>query len=509
MYLDLTDALFTADARNNAVTPHAEYRDDLLRLAGAVSGFDGDTARGVIYDRFGGFLMRRCEKPSLYIVGGAVRNALLNLPVGDYDVASRLLPGDIEKIAQSLGIEYVPKGVKYGAVELRFPSGLTVEHTTFRHDEYGGDGAHRPESVRFTGDMLTDALRRDFSANALYYDPLKCELFDPTGRGYADTLSRTLRTTTEDAGKILGNDGVRILRLARFCAELNFAPDEAALLAAKESVSLIKSLSAERIRSELDRLLLADAAYSDEEAGFSPSPAEPWKNRCYIALSLLKSIGALELIFPELPPSGVKFSEDRLRLPIHEKLLRTSALMPPKLHLRLAGLFHDIGRAHINDPRHLDHVRHPKLGAEIAEGALSRLGYDKSAVRSVKRLVELHAFDAFGRLDEAHLRRRFANFGRELSEGLCLLRSAADRAERRCDSSPAVRWRRVYDQMVSENAPFSVGELNCTGDDVMQFLGIPPSRRVADILHALLEHAAQHPGDNTKERLLELARNKL
>ena len=177
-------------------------------------------------------LMRAAEMfhkhgTTLYAVGGVVRDALLGLRVNDIDVASAMRPDDVCRLCDSSGLTVIPKGLRYGTVEMVLPCGdgtnLHIEHTTFRRDIYGDGGAHRPEYVKFSDELSDDALRRDFTVNALYADILTGEIIDPTG-GLDDIKLRTIRTANAPA-VTLRDDGLRIMRFARFCAQLGFTPE--------------------------------------------------------------------------------------------------------------------------------------------------------------------------------------------------------------------------------------------------------------------------------------------
>ena len=169
----------------------------------------------------------------LYAVGGLVRNSLLGLPVYDVDICSAMPPDKVTELCRRNGYSVVPKGVDFGMVEIHIGN-ARFEHTTFRSDTYSEGGAHRPSSVRFSTSPSEDAFRRDFSVNALYYDISSGDVLDPTG-GLKDLAARTIRTTSADPAVVLSDDGLRIMRLVRFAAELF---DRAGLACRRESAFL-------------------------------------------------------------------------------------------------------------------------------------------------------------------------------------------------------------------------------------------------------------------------------
>ena len=150
------------------------------------------------------------EGARLYAVGGLVRNSLLGLPISDIDICSAVLPGRMTELCRESGFKVVPKGIDFGMVEVHI-GGESFEHTTFRSDSYAEGGSHRPSEVRFSASVEEDAVRRDFSVNAMYFDILSGEVLDPTG-GLADLNAGLIRTTSPDPRTVLADDGLRIMR---------------------------------------------------------------------------------------------------------------------------------------------------------------------------------------------------------------------------------------------------------------------------------------------------------
>lgn len=218
---------------------------------------------------------------TLYGVGGMVRSPLLGKPVSDYDTCSALLPERVQELCRAWDIRCVDTGARFGTMTLLLSGGFKTEHTTFRSDVYATGGAHQPQEVRFSGSLITDARRRDFTVNAMYVDLLTGGILDPTG-GLADLAARRIRATTADPGLILRDDGLRILRMVRFAALLDFSVDPATQAAAAEYAAGLRDISAERVRDELYRLMAAE-----------PGPLVR-------ALELLDEIGAWDYVIPEL-----------------------------------------------------------------------------------------------------------------------------------------------------------------------------------------------------------------
>lgn len=426
----------------------------------------------------------------LYAVGGLVRNSLLGLPVYDVDICSAMPPDKVTELCRRNGYSVVPKGVDFGMVEIHIGK-ARFEHTTFRSDTYSEGGAHRPSSVRFSTSPSEDAFRRDFSVNALYYDISSGDVLDPTG-GLKDLAARTIRTTSADPAVVLSDDGLRIMRLVRFAAELGFSIEPASLAAAKALSSNLGDISAERIRDELNKLLLADVKYG-----------EPSAEKVFHGLELLHSSGALSVIIPELElGSGMAQKPEYHRYDVLMHCLHTASEAEPTLSARLSGLLHDVGKPAVKLRTGVMHG-HDTEGADLAREILSRLRYDNKTIESVVFTVRHHMYDLNNTAKESTLRRTFARWGYERSLEIIAIRIADVHGSGVISGrvASAERWKRVLAAMKAENAPFSERELACNGLDIIRWLDIPPGPAVADIKRRLVAHCAVHPRDNTKEKL--------
>ena len=432
----------------------------------------------------------------LFVVGGHVRNTLLGLPVSDTDVTSALRPDEMLALCGEAGFKVVPKGIAFGMVEVHIGE-KKFEHTTFRADTYAEGGAHRPTGITFSDTPEEDAFRRDFTVNALYASVASGEIVDPTG-GLPDIKKRLIRTTTADPEAILHDDGLRIMRLCRFAAELGFDIEENTFAAAKNSAQLLADISAERVRDELIKILMADAKYG--------LTAEESVLR---GLHLLDETGALDVILPELARCrGVEQSARFHRFPVLEHIFRTVAMSKPVLPLRLGCLLHDAAKPVMLEKNGNMHG-HDVEGEPMAREILRRLRFDNDTSEAASWLVRRHMYDLNGTAKEPTLRKRFAVWGKERVLSLCDIREADFRGSvgERIEVKSAIRWRRVLADMEREGAPFSEAELNCTGADIMEWLGLPPGPRIGEIKRALLAHCAVRPKDNTPERLKKAAKD--
>ena len=234
----------------------------------------------------------------LYAVGGLVRNDLMALPASDIDVCGPARPERVLALCEGSPVRATARAAHFGTVELHVADASgrhLAEYTTFRMDSYRG--GHQPIAVRFADSPEVDALRRDFSVNALYRplhaDPdAPAELIDPTG-GLAHLRRGLLHTVTDDPDQVLKDDGLRILRAARFQAELGLTPTPALLASAARFSALLEDIACERLRDELSKLLLSDLRYPTLKRTEPPVTA---------GLRTVLAVGAWPRLFVDVPP---------------------------------------------------------------------------------------------------------------------------------------------------------------------------------------------------------------
>ena len=434
-------------------------------------------------------LAKHCPAP-LYVVGGSVRDYLGNLtPLSgkrDWDVCAPLPAETFEKIAKEHGFFIKAVYAHTGTVKLIDEESAEYEYTCFRSDKYVR-GIHAPVEIYFTNDMGADAKRRDFTCNAVYYDIQAGKFCDPLG-GIDDIKNKRMRTVAP-AKKVFGEDGLRLMRLARQAATLGFFPDEDCLLGAKENSALIQDISAERIFAELSAILSADNAYGVSGAH-------------YRGISLLNEIGVLDYVLPELTLGrNMAQRPDFHKYDVLEHSLRAVLYAPPKL--RFAALLHDIGKPFCQLRDGNSHA-HPQEGETLTRAILTRLKAPKKFTDVTARLVELHMYDFNCQTRENKLRKFFVG-NYSILEDLLLLKQADFSA---CTDNLSIaptraRWQALLEKMQEENAPFTLKELAVSGNDLLA-LSIPPAS-ISKTLNALLIHAALHPKDNEKTQLLKLA----
>lgn len=312
---------------------------------------------------------------SLYAVGGVVRDFLIDKSFsGDIDICSPCTLEEIEKVCKKVDIKVVSILKRTGTAIL-YDGERKYEFTSFRKDVYSDGGFHKPDITLPTTDILEDALRRDFKCNAIYFDIKKGEYVDPLG-GIEDIKNKTL-STVKNVKEVFSHDGLRLLRLARFCGELNFTPDENTIKGAKENCDKIKDISVERIYSELTKILV-----SDKKHPFSD------KNGHYNALKILEEIGVLEIILPELTlGKGMAQRSDYHKYDVLEHSLRS--VLYADSNLRLYALLHDVGKPYCFN-RDGNFYMHPKEGERIASMVLKRLKAPNIVISEARFLTKYH-----------------------------------------------------------------------------------------------------------------------
>jgi poly(A) polymerase len=425
-----------------------------------------------------------------YLVGGSVRDALLDRPIVDVDITTAARPDEIERAVRGWADAVWLQGQRFGTVGCQ-KDGETFEITTFRADVYLPE-SRKPE-VSFSNDIETDLSRRDFTVNAMAIALDDPSLVDPHD-GLTDLGARRLRTPLSPEVSF-GDDPLRMLRAARFVATLGFVPDDDLVRAIETMHGRLEIVSAERIRDELSKLLLAD----------DPSPG----------LWMIARTGMSNEFLPEL--NAMKLEQD----PIHrhkDVLAHTIAVVAktsPELTLRLAALMHDVGKPRTRGfgPQGVTFHHHEVVGARITRERLTALRYPAVIVDDVTKLVELHLrFHTYrmGWTDSA-VRRYVRDAGdlldelNELTRCDCTTRDARKAAAlgRRMDELEA----RIDELAAQEELARIRPPLD--GNQVMKFLDVPPGPIVGRALNYLLELRLDEgpmSEDDAYQRLADWAR---
>ena len=273
-------------------------------------------------------LAKKLPSP-LFVVGGSVRDFIAGFTPKkyDFDLAAALPVEMVVATAKEVGLEVRAVYKNTGTVKLEDEQKQEYEYTRFRKDKYIR-GLHTPAEIVFTEDIQEDAKRRDFTVGAVYYDVKNLCLVDPLG-GINDIRQKKIRTVDKPE-KVFGEDGLRLMRLARQAAQLGFTPTPDCLEGARQNAALIRDISRERIYTELMLLLAADEKYGN-------------KTGHYDGLKILDEIGVFEILFPEIAlGKGQMQRLDFHKYDVLEHSFR-AVLYAPR-DIRLAALLHDVGK---------------------------------------------------------------------------------------------------------------------------------------------------------------------
>lgn len=434
-------------------------------------------------------LSEHCSLP-LYAVGGYVRNFLIDGSISaDLDLAAALSTEEIKSAAHSCGFTIVCEYKRTGTIVIS-DGKRKYEYTRFRTDLYSAGGGHKPLRSEFTNDLTLDAKRRDFKCNAVYYDIKADKIVDPLS-GVSDIENKVLDTVISPE-QVFCSDGLRLMRLARFSAELGFTVREEVLSEAKKYADNIRDIAPERIYEELKKILVADGKYP-----FS------YKRGHYTGIKILEKIGVLDILFPELTAGrGLGQRADFHKYDVLEHSLR-SVLYADK-EIRLAALLHDVGKPYCKI-QFGTYTGHAEAGEKIATDILKRLKADNRTIKKAAFLARWHMFDLKNNEPESALRLFFVKNNKYFIDLLNLKQADYSACKDDCSTCPTViKWRKVYDKMLSDGTPFSVSDLNISAEELIA-IGYKKSK-IGEELKRLFEFAVVNPELNDNAALQNLAK---
>jgi tRNA nucleotidyltransferase (CCA-adding enzyme) len=430
----------------------------------------------------------RSKGKRAWIVGGCVRDLLLGRAPSDWDVATDALPADLLKIFPRA----IPTGIEHGTVTV-VRNGHHYEVTTLRGEGTYSDG-RRPDWVEFVDDITADLARRDFTVNAIALDALDGRIVDPHG-GRADLERRVLRAVGDPQARF-SEDGLRVLRAARFVATLEMALDPATEAAIRPTLATFRKVAQERVRDEWVKAMKARA----------PSRA----------FEVMRTTGILEVTCPELL-LGVGMEQNKWHAyDVWRHAMACVDACAGDPILRLAALLHDVGkpatRAWSDKTSDWTFYEHERVGAEIADPIAARLRLSNDERARVVSLVRNHLFHYDAQWSDAAVRRWIKRVGVERLEDLYVLNAADVRAKGRGfddDLSSLAGLKAHVERVLAEGAALTTRDLKINGTDLMKELGLKPGRILGEILEALLELVILDPALNEREALLAAARDVL
>jgi putative nucleotidyltransferase with HDIG domain len=417
-----------------------------------------------------------------YLVGGCLRDLILGRAAKDWDIATDLTPEQVRPLFRRVH----DVGARFGTL-LVPAAGVIYDVTTFRTEADYRDGRH-PESVDFARDIVEDLRRRDFTINAMAWAPGNDAIVDPF-EGLLDLARREIRAVG-DPRERFAEDALRLLRAIRQATELDFRIEDATFQAIRAEADGLARISAERIRDELNKMLL------------SPTPSR--------GFLLMRDTGLLERVLPELAAcDGVAQNRFHAYDVLRHSLYTCDAAPAANRIVRLAALLHDLGKPETAEGSDGERTfyGHQLISARKTRRILRRLRYSREEGERVEHLVRHHMFYYQREWTDSAVRRFVRAVGLEEIPDLVALRLAdmAGNGRKGGDRTPLAQLLQRVDQVMTKDAALTVKDLAIGGHELMA-LGLPPGPGIGRIQRALLERVLDDPAVNAVETLTGIAR---
>lgn len=420
-----------------------------------------------------------------YVVGGCIRDSLLRKKPKDWDITTDACPEEVMEVFKDFKI--IPTGIKHGTVTLMIED-IPYEITTFRaEDTY--DENRRPENVTFIKDVREDLARRDFTINAMAYHPQE-GLIDPFG-GRNDLVLKLIRVVRNDVDESWSarfmEDPLRAFRAYRFVAKYGFDIEKYTLKAGIEKLTAVEygKVSKERIRVELEQILLNNPLVLDR-----------------MPLAMIHSIFPYFHLYLDVDQNNPYHIYN-----VYAHTFKTVLEVDNKIELKLAALFHDIGKIHSRstDVNGVDHFYgHANKSAQIAEKMLKDLKYDNATIKTVVDLVKYHDSDISSR---KALKRMMNRIGEKQTSLLIALKEADIYAQNPDYQDDRLRsiWNSLsmYGDILVKEECFAIKLLAINGHDLIA-KGMKPGPEIGKFLNECLSIVMDDPDKNNKEYLLSL-----
>ncbi|MGN1205583.1 MAG: CCA tRNA nucleotidyltransferase [Eubacterium sp.] len=442
-----------------------------------------------------------------YAVGGCVRDSVLGRVPKDWDITTSAKPEEVKQIFRKT----IDTGIAHGTVTVMI-DGMGYEVTTYRLDGEYEDHRH-PKQVEYTANLEEDLKRRDFTINAMAYNP-KSGIIDLFG-GICDLQKKMIRCVG-DARQRFSEDALRMLRGVRFAGQLGFELEDETLDAIYELAPTIQNVSKERIRVEITKLLLSK---------------EPEK------LQITEDTGLCEFFLPEFrkmllttqenPHHRYNVGEHAIQVVRHvqkiyhemeKKEMRSSIFSPfnkefsdekCKTILVYAALLHDVAKP---DTKTMDNnkvahfYRHDVKGSEMAKAILRRLRFDNDTIHMVSQIVRFHERRYYGNRRE--MRRLMNQAGKDVMPYLFMIQQAdilSQSEYQREEKGQRLKFaKQDYEEICRQGEAVCLKELHVTGKDLIQ-LGMKAGPELGEMLRKLMDIVLDNPEKNEKEQLLEQA----
>ena len=417
-----------------------------------------------------------------YAVGGCIRDMILGRTPDDWDITTSAKPEQVKALFGRI----IDTGIQHGTVTVMLDK-EGFEVTTYRIDGEYEDSRH-PKEVTFTANLLEDLKRRDFTINAMAYND-KAGLVDAF-EGLGDMERKVVRCVGDPMQRF-GEDALRMMRAVRFSAQLGYEIETGTLEAMKELSPNLIHVSAERVQTELVKLLV------------SPHPEK---------LRIAYETGITKVILPEFDVC----METNQNNPHHcysvgEHTLKAMQEVQQDKVLRLAMLFHDIGkpRTLTVDAEGTVHFHgHPDVSEKMTRDILKRLKFDNDTIYTVTNLVKYHDYDV--EPEPKYVRRAILKAGEDIFPLLFEVKRADMKAQsgymRTEKEKRLADIRQVYEEIIEQKQCVSLKTLAVTGKDLMKEMDMEPGPEVGAMLKRLLDYVMEDPSRNEREILLKAAK---
>ncbi len=419
-----------------------------------------------------------CSGFEAFIVGGCVRDALIGREIHDFDITTSALPPQISRLFSHFPV--IETGIEHGTVTVII-NHMPIEITTYRIDGTYTDH-RRPDGVLFTRSLMEDLKRRDFTMNALAYNPQTgvVDYFD----GKEDIQNKIIRTVGSPDERFT-EDALRVMRALRFCAVLGFKVEENTQKSIHTHKDALIHISIERITSEFSKMICGQ----------------------YTEKVFLEFYDVIDVIIPQLSLQ----SRDSLTYSIYEHLVKILSRMPRVLHLRLAVLLHNISisksELFLYDKAENIQIEDQKERAALAKKILKNMRFDKETINKVYTLISHYNINL--REDKRYIKKWMNTLTPNVLKELLQLRRAELLVQDYKDSRVLDQINKMsylIDEIIASNSCYTIKALAITGQDLIK-AGIPEGKVIGEILQQLLEEVIEEKVDNNKEDLFILAKN--
>ena len=423
-----------------------------------------------------------------YLVGGAVRDMLMNKPASDWDVATNATPEQVMSIFKKV----IPTGIEHGTVTVIF-QGEHIEVTTFRTEADYSDGRH-PDKVEYAATIEEDLSRRDFTMNAIAVNLHDGSVADPFD-GRTDIKKKLIRCVGDPLERF-SEDGLRPVRALRFAAQLGFGIERETFEAIPKRLDVTEKIAGERFHDELLKMLK------------SPVPS--------IGLRLMEETGIMKIFLPELLACrGVEqkgFHNFDVLDHLYYSCDGTDRNNP---NVRLAALFHDIGKPKVRATGKdgvYTFYQHEAASAKIAQKILDRLHFSRQTTTYVCHLIAQHMFFYEPNWTDSAVRRflvriKYSEYEHVLEDLFDLRRGDLFGMNRiKAPAEQLIAFQKHIEAVLEKDNALTLKDLAVNGRDLMAE-GIPAGKHLGIVLNELFETVLDDPAMNTKEKLLIVAKN--